>query len=141
MKHSKLDREGNFIYIGKYDFGKDVVGLLAEVETGDGHCCISAAKAFRAQHSKVEGLQYLTVGIRPNVWSTIYGTLMHEALEYMYCKLRLRYESTEAVQKSHATYLFSMGHADFAEAVTQTAQFMAACEGDLKRIWKQLQKK
>lgn len=134
---SKLDREGNYIYVGKYDFGNNVVGVLAEPGTGSASfCCSFANENPSAAHPKVEGLNYIIVGLQHRRWRGVMDVLLHEALELALTELGLRFEPCPNFNKSHAGYSFFMTHEQFSEATARAAGFVSQCQNDLCKIWK-----
>lgn len=60
-------------------------------------------------------------------WPHTIAVLLHEAMEYAMCRLRLRYTITPGMSRSHADYTFVMNHEQFAEMAEQVGHFMAAC--------------
>src|ERR1022692_2007272 len=97
MSKAKLDRQGNYIYIGVYDCEMDVVGLLGEVGTANGHVFFPWAQekdAPKARHSKVRGMCYVTVGLDQRYWSECIEILLHEILEYEFVRMNVRYNNS-----------------------------------------------
>lgn len=140
IKKHKLDREGNYIYLGDWDFGTQVISLLAHIGTASGSVCSSFAQkknAPKAYHSKVEGKNYITVGVNHHRWRHCLAVLMHEALEFAFMEMGLRFQYSPRWSDSHANYSFLMTHEQFSEAVDRSAEWIAFAQVEMAKVHKQ----
>jgi hypothetical protein len=133
----KLDREGNFVFVGTYDLGDEVVGLLAEIG-GTGGCFHVAHTAAdgKPKHSKCLQIPYIVVGINYRRWCEVLEVLLHEVFELLYTRLGVRFRPSDGWSRSHADYLFNMTHEQFTEAIARSGGFLSMTQPDLCRIFK-----
>lgn len=131
----KLDREGNFVLVGTYDLGNEVVGLLAEIGATGGHWCYGDAGSKTA-HSKVHNMPYMVIGIDHTRWAQVMEVLLHEMMELSFDRLDGRFKNAAWWCRSHANYTFMFNHEVFAEACARSSLFIATCQLDLCRIFK-----
>jgi hypothetical protein len=138
-KH-KVDREGNFIYIGAYNIGDDVVALLGEVGETNGNVFYAHLEKdgyAKPPHSKIgEGCPLITVGLGTSNWRTCLSVLMQETMEYAYMKLHTRYNNSENWSLTHSDYLFVATHQQFSEAISRSALFLTYAMSDLNKIYR-----
>lgn len=136
---TKFDREGNFIHLGNFDFGREVVGLLAEVGSGSGEVNMSWAnpkKSHKAYHSRVEGLPYITVGLDQTTWGMCLGVLLHEAVEFAMIQRQVRFRNEESHSKSLAGFTFIFDHEQYTDIIARVGPFIAACQTAMNKAWK-----
>lgn len=145
MKASALDREGDYIFVGKFDLGRDVVGLLAKCgEDPSGHVVMSFADnstpGQKAYHSKVEGLNYIVVGLNHPTWARCLGTLLHETMELVMMQLQCRYSNAESFSRSHAGYWFWFTHEQYTDMIERVGIFIARSQCALAALHRKRKK-
>lgn len=135
------DREGDYIYLGKWDFGDHIVGLLAMIGTGSGaiHRSFAPAKdAPKSCHSKVEDITYVVVGVDHSRWRYCLGILLHEIMELAFTEASCRFENAPRWSDSHANYTFMMTHEQFTEATERAALWLTFAQVEMAKAWKRL---
>jgi hypothetical protein len=132
----KLNREGNYLFIGTYDLGDEVVGLVGELGTSNGHIFIPTASQTKAQHSNCNGLPHITVGMSQGRWARALEVLLHEAFEYAMMRMSLRFACSDNWSRSHADYVFLMTHEQMSEGMSRIAPFLASAQPDLSRVYR-----
>lgn len=140
MKKPNFEQEENYLYLGRFDFGRDVVGLLAEVgEASSGHVFMSYAdpeKNLKAHHSKVEGLNYLIVGLNHPSWGRCLATFLHEAMEFAMMQKQVRYENAESYSRSHGGYVFMFDHEQYSDMMERVGVFTARAQVPMNQAWR-----
>lgn len=116
--------------VGSYRLGFEWVELrLAGVHSG---------QFFLNPHQGETG--FIQVGHYDGHYSLLLPTLLHELLEYAACRTMARFAAAPSASRSSSGYLFVMDHEKFAEIVQQAAEYMAACEKDLKKVLAEVRK-
>ena len=139
--NKKFDKEGNFIFLGRYDFGDSVVGLLGELGTLSGHVFRPDARPqHELLHSKVDGLWYVTVGLDHTNWSRCFSIMLHEIYELAFMQMQTRFKCSENWNLGNADYTFVMTHEQFGEANVRAAGWISCAQSDLSRAFRKYHK-
>jgi hypothetical protein len=129
----KIDREGNYIFIGHYYLMKEPIALLGEIGESGGSF---GSGDGRPLHSKEGLMGRMVIGFDQPRWWRMLDVLNHEAIEMCCSRMGVRYQKADNLNVTTAGYYFLMNHEEFAEAIMQASKFTSAAQNDLARMWK-----
>lgn len=90
-----------------------------------------------------EGNPYLVVGGSEGraPWHKVMGVFQHELWEYGMMARGLRFKPDPELVDSHASYIFSMNHEQFAEVASECGYYLCMAMPPLAKIWTKERKK
>lgn len=134
MAKIKLNRDGDYFYIGKWQIGHEYVELLGR--QGEYGGSFTAGHSEKLHKAQTPGLPFIVVGLEEARWRDVCDVLLHETLELALYQQGCRFEPSGSIGKSHASYLFSCTHEQFGEAVSRSAYYITPALPELCDIWK-----
>ena len=121
------------VKVGVYDLGGESVTVaLREGFGGD----------FSTRTPEREmTLIRIGAGTKDAEWAGAVGILLHEATEFVYMRMGLRYRPDPDYAFDNGAYLFIANHTQYAEICARVGLFLSHCLPDLSGAWKKWQKK
>ena len=74
-------------------------------------------------------------------WEMTMASLFHETFEFLFDRSKCRFCAANDLSNSASAYLFVASHYDFSDVCAKAAEFVVACLPDLKRVYKEWNKK
>jgi len=124
-----LQRSGKpaAIHVGTYELGYENVDLWLMPKERGGEFTLVPDGQPRAQ---------IKVGGDYQRWQQVVNCLMHEAIEFAFCRRHVRFEQTEGLIGGHDRYRFFMDHNDFSEAIACASEFVTHAIYPMNKAWK-----
>lgn len=131
-------RSGDFVYVGRYQIGSEMIQVLGQAREYGGFFDSSPTSDYHPD--EIIGVPRIVVGFAAASWRFVLDVLMHEASEFALVQLSCRYDRTDSRGSSSARYHFFFSHEQFAEANTRTAFFIAKAQLDVCNAWRQFKR-
>lgn len=115
--------------VGEYKIGAESVEVF--IRDGNGGEFYFMPEPGRLPRIKIGGDQS---------WNEVMATVLHEAMEYAFCRSQLRFSPAPEISPDNGSYMFCMNHTQFSVAVGSIASFVADLVPDLQRAYKKFSK-
>lgn len=114
------------IIVGTYELGYEKVDLWLMPKERGGEFTFVPTGQPRAQ---------IKIGGDYKNWWQVMNVLLHEAIEFAFCRHHVRFERDTGLIGGHDRYRFFMDHTDFSESIATAAEFVAASQCALNKAW------
>ena len=74
-------------------------------------------------------------------WQDCFASLLHETLELVFDRIKCRFNPCNDMSRSTASFLFVADHNAFSDVCAKAAEFVDGCLPDLKKAYKDWNKK
>lgn len=115
------------VVVGVYEVGYDQIELV--LREGDGG-------EFYVLPEK-GAIPRIKIGADCENWVEVVDTLLHEIFEYVYDRLRCRYEVSNQTTTDHSAYVFMFSHLLFSESCCRVSEFITSSLTDLQKAWEE----
>jgi hypothetical protein len=118
------------VIVGAYYMGYECVEIV--LRPGGGGSFTTAPQRGKLAEIKIGADQK---------WGMIITTLLHEATELIYERLRCRLEPSNDMSKDHGQYVFVLSHVQLSDSCGRLAELVCDCSKDLHKAWQKWGKK
>lgn len=117
-------RVNNKIWVGRTAIGAESIQVLVDFEDGGGHFQMMPTLECDIHPDLIPYLPYVVIGLKQDAWRDVMEIMVHEAIEFAFCRMKCRYDNTESEALNTASFIFIAGHVQFTEIMAMASEFL-----------------
>lgn len=120
----KYKRINNKIWVGRTAIGAESVQVLVDFDDGGGHFQMMPLIGPKIHPELIEYLPFVVIGLKQETWRDVMEIMVHEAIEFAFCRMKCRYDNTESEALNTASFIFISNHVQFTEIMAMASEFL-----------------